>query len=134
MIGQDIEEAVFMCDRILVLSSNLGRIVAEITVPFAHPRNRLDGEFRALVDEIYAKMTARQSGETAKHTLQFSSRLPHVSTNLLAGLIKTLAAAPYLGRADLPVIARSLHLEIDDLFPIVEMKRPGNVGDFGSWL
>jgi NitT/TauT family transport system ATP-binding protein len=39
----------------------------------------------------------------------------------MAGLIETVAAAPYHGRADMPEIARSLHLEVDDLFPIAEM-------------
>src|SRR5476651_478386 len=83
IVTHNIEEAVFMCDRILVLSSNPGRVMAEIRVPFKHPRNRLDPAFRRLVDDIYAKMTARQSGEATKQTLEFGSRLPHVSTNLL---------------------------------------------------
>src|SRR5471030_1861951 len=121
IVTHNIEEAVFMCDRIMVLSSNPGRVIVEIQVPFKHPRNRLDPAFRSLVDEIYAKMTARQSGEATKQTLEFGSRLPHVSTNLLAGLIETLAAAPYNGRADMPEIARSLHLEVDDLFPVAEV-------------
>jgi NitT/TauT family transport system ATP-binding protein len=112
--------AVFMCDRILVLSSNPGRVVADIKVPFGHPRNRLEPEFRALVDEIYAKMTARQTDEAAKTGLEPGSRLPSVSTNLMAGLIETLAAEPYNGRADMPEIARSLQLEVDDLFPVAE--------------
>src|SRR6202167_301321 len=42
IVTHNIEEAVFMCDRILVLSSNPGRVIAEIQVPFKHPRNRLD--------------------------------------------------------------------------------------------
>ncbi|WP_199545440.1 ABC transporter ATP-binding protein, partial [Paraburkholderia kururiensis] len=62
IVTHNIEEAVFMCDRILVLSSNPGRVLAEIRVPFRHPRNRLDPAFRRLVDDIYAKMTARQTG------------------------------------------------------------------------
>ncbi|EGD06425.1 ABC transporter related protein, partial [Burkholderia sp. TJI49] len=62
IVTHNIEEAVFMCDRILVLSSNPGRVIAEIKVPFKHPRNRLDPDFRKLVDDIYAKMTARQTG------------------------------------------------------------------------
>ena len=66
IVTHNIEEAVFMCDRILVLSSNPGRVIAEIKVPFKHPRNRLDPAFRRLVDDIYAKMTARQSGEATK--------------------------------------------------------------------
>ena len=42
MVTHNIEEAVLMCDRILVLSSNPGRIAAEIKVDLQHPRNRLD--------------------------------------------------------------------------------------------
>jgi NitT/TauT family transport system ATP-binding protein len=110
-----------MCDRILVLSSNPGRVVAEIKVPFNHPRNRLDPLFRRLVDDVYAKMTARPMDESIKKGLKLGTRLPHVSTNLIAGLIETLAAAPYFGRADMPDIAHSLHLEVDDLFPIAEV-------------
>ncbi|WP_322012295.1 nitrate/sulfonate/bicarbonate ABC transporter ATP-binding protein [Paraburkholderia sp. J12] len=122
IVTHNIEEAVFMCDRILVLSSNPGRIVAEIKVPFKHPRNRLDPLFRKLVDEIYAKMTAREATEaTQQGKLEVGSRLPNVSTNIMAGLIETLAMAPYHGRADMPEIARTLHLEVDDLFPIAEM-------------
>ena len=120
IVTHNIEEAVFMCDRILVLSSNPGRVVAETKVPFAHPRNRLDPAFRALVDEIYAKMTARPTDAATKTGLELGSRLPVVSTNILAGLIETLAAAPYDGRADMPEIARSLQLEVDELFPVAE--------------
>jgi NitT/TauT family transport system ATP-binding protein len=121
IVTHNIEEAVFMCDRILVLSSNPGKVIAEIAVPFRHPRNRLDPAFRRLVDDIYARMTARAANEAAKRGLEVGSRLPHVSTNLMAGLIETLASAPYHGRADMPEIAQTLHLEVDDLFPIVEV-------------
>ena len=121
IVTHNIEEAVFMCDRILVLSSNPGKIIAEITVPFRRPRNRLAPVFRKLVDDIYARMTARVANEAAKKGLELGSRLPQVSTNLMAGLIETLVAAPYHGRADMPEIARTLHLEVDDLFPIVEV-------------
>ena len=59
MVTHNIEEAVLMCDRIVVLSSNPGRIAAEIAVTMQHPRNRLDPEFRQMVDRIYALMTKR---------------------------------------------------------------------------
>ncbi|HTJ01911.1 MAG TPA: ABC transporter ATP-binding protein, partial [Methylovirgula sp.] len=59
MVTHNIEEAVLMCNRIVVLSSNPGRIAAEINVTLQHPRNRLDPEFRQLVDKIYALMTRR---------------------------------------------------------------------------
>jgi len=123
LVTHNIEEAVFMCDRILLFSSNPGRVAAEIEVTFPHPRNRLDVAFRQMVDDIYAKMTARPTigatGQAPK--LQIGSRLPPVSTNVIAGLIETVAAPPYNGKADLPEIARSLQLEIDDLFPVAEI-------------
>src|SRR6476620_11394739 len=59
MVTHNIEEAVLMCDRILVFSSNPGRVAAEIKVDLPHPRNRLDPTFRQLVDSIYARMTQR---------------------------------------------------------------------------
>src|SRR6202035_4297518 len=63
MVTHNIEEAVLMCDRILVFSSNPGRIASELRVPFPHPRNRLDPAFRQLVDDIYALMTRRAPAE-----------------------------------------------------------------------
>src|SRR3984957_13323599 len=65
MVTHNIEEAVLMCDRILVLSSNPGRIAAEIKVSLLHPRDRLDPEFRQLVDKIYALMTQRPEPKPA---------------------------------------------------------------------
>ena len=65
IVTHNIEEAVLMCDRILVFSSNPGRIVAEVNVALPQPRNRLDPEFRDLVDDIYAQMTARPTGKPA---------------------------------------------------------------------
>src|SRR5467141_1321044 len=46
MVTHNIEEAVLMCDRILVFSSNPGRVAAEIKIDLPHPRNRLDDAFR----------------------------------------------------------------------------------------
>jgi len=46
--------------------------------------------------------------------------LPRASANLLAGLIEAVAGAPYNGKADLPVIASALQMEVDDLFPVAE--------------
>jgi NitT/TauT family transport system ATP-binding protein len=123
LVTHNIEEAVFMCDRILLFSSNPGRVSDEIQVSFAHPRNRLDPAFRQLVDDIYARMTARPSAGAAEPAakLHLASWLPAVSTNAMAGLIETVAAPPYGGNADLPEIARTLQLEVDDLFPVAEI-------------
>jgi NitT/TauT family transport system ATP-binding protein len=123
MVTHNIEEAVLMCDRIIVLSSNPGRIAAEIKVTLPHPRNRLDPEFRQLVNDIYARMT-QGSIKTATHGnfpgTGLGMSLPHVSTNSLAGLIETLNAKPFEGKAGLPNLAEETGMEIDELFPIAE--------------
>ncbi|MGH6864117.1 MAG: AAA-associated domain-containing protein, partial [Methylocella sp.] len=124
MVTHNIEEAVLMCDRIIVLSSNPGRIAAEIQVRLQHPRNRLDPEFRQLVDKIYALMTKRPEPapgrEGAFPGLGFGMALPRISTNTIAGMIEEIAAEPYLGRADLPALADTLQMEVDELFPVAE--------------
>ena len=125
MVTHNIEEAVLMCDRIIVLSSNPGRIAAEIRVSLQHPRNRLDPEFRQLVDQIYARMTQRTEATKPGREGNFPGTglgmvLPRVSTNSMAGLIEEVASRPYNGRADMPHLADSLQMEIDDLFPVAE--------------
>ena len=124
MVTHNIEEAVLMSDRILVFSSNPGRVLAEIKVDLPQPRNRLDPKFRQLVDDIYSLMT---SGPASKPARQgsfpgsgISMILPRVSPNVLSGLMETIAADPYGGRADLPHLATSLQMEVDDLFPVAE--------------
>src|SRR5215469_583847 len=114
LVTHNIEEAVFMCDRVLVFSSNPGRVAAEIQVPFPHPRNRLDPAFRQMVDDIYAQMTARPVSDAKGKApgLQLGSWLPRLSTNIMAELMETVAAHPYDGKADLPVIATRLQLEV----------------------
>ena len=64
MVTHNIEEAVLMCDRVLVLSSNPGRVAAEFKIELPHPRNRLDPTFRQLVDTLYARMTQRAEPKT----------------------------------------------------------------------
>jgi NitT/TauT family transport system ATP-binding protein len=126
MVTHNIEEAVLMADRVVVLASNPGRIAAEIAITLPHPRDRLDPEFRQLVEKIYALMTQRPEPklagrEPATQGAALGMALPQVSTNSLAGMLEEIAAPPYDGVADLPHLADSLQLEIDDLFPLGEM-------------
>lgn len=121
MVTHNIEEAVLMCDRILVFSANPGRVSSELRVPFAHPRNRLDPAFRRMVDDIYALMTRRAAApRVAPAGAGLAMQLHPVSTNLLSGLLETLAGPPYAGRADLPALAEALQLELDELLPLGE--------------
>ncbi len=127
IVTHNIEEAVLMCDRILVFSSNPGRVAHELKVPFAHPRNRHDFAFRQFVDRIYGLMTQRAPEPTvpdlvpgAPPAAKKFSALPVLPLNLVAGLMETVQAEPYNGRADLPLLAASLQLELDELLPLGE--------------
>jgi NitT/TauT family transport system ATP-binding protein len=126
LVTHNIEEAVLMCDRILVFGSNPGRILSEIDVTLPQPRKRLDPTFRELVERIYVEMTSRRSGVAPSTRAErfpgsgIGSVLPRVSSNLLAGLVETVAAPPFNGTADLPKIASDLQMEIDELFPVAE--------------
>jgi NitT/TauT family transport system ATP-binding protein len=124
MVTHNIEEAVLMADRILVFSSNPGRVASELRVPFAHPRNRHDPAFRKMVDDIYSLMTRRPvpsaPAPTTPQAASIAMPLHRVGTNLMAGLMETLAGPPYNGRADLPALAEALQLEADELLPLGE--------------
>jgi NitT/TauT family transport system ATP-binding protein len=122
MVTHNIEEAVLMCDRILVFSSNPGRVASELRVPFPHPRNRLDPAFRQLVDDIYGLMTRRPvpRAVAATSTVSIAAPLLRVGTNQMAGLMEALAGPPYYGRADLPALAEALQYEADELLPLGE--------------
>jgi NitT/TauT family transport system ATP-binding protein len=123
LVTHNIEEAVLMSDRILVFSSNPGRVAAEIRVDLPQPRNRLSPHFRQLVDNIYARMTTRQIGKQRSGNFPgtgIAIVLPDISTNELSGLIEAIAAPPYHGKADLPLIAGTLQMEVDELFPLAE--------------
>jgi NitT/TauT family transport system ATP-binding protein len=124
LVTHNIEEAVLMCDRILLFASNPGRIIREIAVELPQPRNRLDPHFRDLVEKIYVAMTARtptapRIGTTpGTVAISIDTILPRVSANLLSGLLEALAGDPYRGHADLPVLADELQMDSDELFPV----------------
>jgi NitT/TauT family transport system ATP-binding protein len=123
MVTHNIEEAVLMCDRILVLASNPGRIAADIQVALPQPRNRLDAAFHSVVDDIYSILTSRTIESIALQNRNQGSvvrHLPQASTNQILGFLETLAAAPYGGHAELAKIAAPLALAINKLFPVAE--------------
>jgi NitT/TauT family transport system ATP-binding protein len=124
MVTHNIEEAVLMSDRIIILSSNPGRIMAELKITLPHPRNRDDPRFRQQVDDIYGRMTARGPGDKGDGKGAFPGvgvgmALPEVSVEELSGLMEDLAQYTN-GKADLPMLAEDLNFEVDDLFPIAE--------------
>ena len=67
IVTHNIEEAVQLADRILVLSSNPGRIRAELPVPLPRPRDRQTPGFEQLVDTVYDILTGRE--DAAEHAV-----------------------------------------------------------------
>jgi len=117
LVTHNIEEAVLMCDRVMILSSNPGRIAAEIANPLPYPRDRQDPAFHDLVDEIYSILTQRKP-EAAHATI--AQALPKATISAMAGLVEAVTAPPYSNHADLAELARALSFEVDDLFPITD--------------
>jgi len=127
LVTHNIEEAVQMCDRMLIFSTHPGRVVSEIPVDLPQPRHTHDPRFQALIDRVYVEMTAKPRGEAraGARSERFAgtgigTQLTHVSSNVLMGLMETVNEPPYGGKADLPAIAEEQHLEVDDLFPAAE--------------
>jgi NitT/TauT family transport system ATP-binding protein len=127
LVTHNIEEAVQMCDRLLIFSTNPGRVASEIPIDLPQPRHTQDPRFRALIERVYVEMTARPRGEprAGPKSERFpgtgiGTTLTHVSSNVLTGLMEAVNEPPYNGKADLPVIAEEQHLEVDELFPAAE--------------
>ena len=123
LVTHNIEEAVLMCDRVLLFSSNPGRVTSEIKIDLPQPRDRTSAQFEDYVDRIYVEMTARRVERMRQQQTQGTAiemPLLHVSPNQISGLIEALAAPPYDGKADLPDIAYEQELEVDELFPVAE--------------
>jgi len=124
IVSHNIEEAVMMADRIVILSSDPGRVRAEVRVPFARPRNRDSAQVRALIDEVYALMTSpatlgpRVAAMAAAQ--QIGYRLPDADVSQMEAILDMLCESPFNGRADLPHLADEAGLTDDDLLPACE--------------
>ncbi len=121
MVTHNIEEAVLMCDRILVLGANPGHIVAEFLVPLPQPRNRLDTQFRSIVDQIYTVQTTRIAEAIGSQSRIQGGKvqvLPEVPANRISGFIEALASAAYSGGSELAKIAPALGLSTNEILQI----------------
>ncbi|MEY9843363.1 nitrate/sulfonate/bicarbonate ABC transporter ATP-binding protein [Streptacidiphilus sp. MAP5-3] len=126
IVTHNIEEAVLLADRILVLSSNPGRIKAELHVNLARPRDRQTDGFEELVDTVYGILTGRDEPPSAPSAPErpaptptpVTVPLPDVSVGGMAGLLEILIARG--GEDGLAEIADELSFEVDDLLPLVD--------------
>ncbi|MFP5205783.1 MAG: nitrate/sulfonate/bicarbonate ABC transporter ATP-binding protein [Acidobacteriota bacterium] len=128
LVTHNIEEAVLLADRIIVLGRNPGHIRTDFRVKLPHPRDRKSATFTQLVDYIYKVLTrpdvapaeapAQAAGPRAPEQKQRYQMLPHTRPGGIAGLLELLLDKG--GRDDMYRLADDLSFEIDDLLPIVE--------------
>lgn len=116
MVTHNIEEAVLMADRIVVMGKDPGHVVTEIHITLRHPRQRKDTAFQAEVDKVYSAVAGKTIVEVSEG--EAKKKLPIARLNALAGLVEKLVQEG--GRTDLYRLSNELVLELDDLLPIVE--------------
>jgi NitT/TauT family transport system ATP-binding protein len=123
LVTHNIEEAVLLADRIVVLGTHPAKIRADFRVSLPQPRDRKSAEFLVYVDYIYKVMTRPEQEfgpftklpTPAKPAFQV---LPHATAGGMAGLLEFLNDRG--GKEDLYHLAEELLMEVDDLFPIVD--------------
>ncbi len=131
IVTHNIEEAVVLADRVIVLASHPARIREDFEITLAQPRSRKSEAFEALVNHIYrvltepdvqheipAEMKAAPAQPVAASPAPRYLRLPHVRAGGIAGLLEILV--DHGGRQDLHRLSHQLMLESDDLLPIVD--------------
>jgi NitT/TauT family transport system ATP-binding protein len=129
VVTHNIEEAVLLADRVIVLGKNPGRIRSDFEIGLPYPRDRKAARFVEFVDYIYKIMTqpdvepaAALPGQVpttaARPPRQKYQMLPHARTGGIAGLLEILHDGG--GQADLYRLAEKLAMDVDDLLPIVE--------------
>jgi NitT/TauT family transport system ATP-binding protein len=123
LVTHNIEEAVLLADRIIILGNHPATIRADFRISLPRPRERKSAEFLVYVDYIYKVMTQPEL-EPGPFTQLPSLRkpsfqvLPHATAGGMAGLLEFLHDRG--GREDLYHLAEELLMEVDDLFPIVD--------------
>ena len=122
LVTHNIEEAVLLADRIVVLGTHPAKIRADFRISLPQPRDRKTAEFLIYVDYIYKVMTQPEiefgpvtTLPTRKPSFQV---LPHATAGGMAGLLEFLNDRG--GKEDLYHLAEELLMEVDDLFPIVD--------------
>jgi NitT/TauT family transport system ATP-binding protein len=128
IVTHNIEEAVILADRVMVLGSNPGHIRGTVSIGLPRPHNRNDARFKELVEYLYTVMTnpaldvgARTEAvsQPPAHVSAFSKPLPHVRIGGISGLLEILAERGG-GSEEISHLADRLSITVDDLLFILE--------------
>jgi NitT/TauT family transport system ATP-binding protein len=124
IVTHNIEEAVLLADRVIILGANPGHVRGEVQIELPRPRERSAVRFKELVDYIYTVMTnptvevvSPVSSIHAGEAHRFPP-LPHARAGGISGLLELVLERG--GKEDLPQLAQSLNLDADDLLPIID--------------
>jgi len=121
LVTHGIEEAVYMADRAIILSTRPARVIEDIAIDIPRWRDKKASDFTTLVDRIYSLMTKKElRGSEPSITLTKKiTVLPHVSAGALTGFLELLEDLN--AKTDLYKLADNFVMDIEDFFPIVEL-------------
>lgn len=133
IVTHNIEEAVYLADRVVVLGSNPGRIRGEVVIDLPRPHDRTHPRFKALVDYIYTVMTNPDLEVTGVVSVSppisstpasvpvspYAQNLPHARVGGISGFLELMVENTQ-GQADIYQIADRLRLTVDDLLPLLD--------------
>jgi NitT/TauT family transport system ATP-binding protein len=124
IVTHNIEEAVWLSDRVVILSTDPGQVRGEVRMDLPRPRERNSAKFKELVDYIYSVMTHPEAEVTLVPTSRAADMptrfppLPHARAGGISGLLELVVDRG--GKEEIPQLAERLHLDVDDLFPIID--------------
>jgi len=111
VVSHNIDDAVIMSDRVLIFSSNPGRVRAELPILLTRPRQQKSIEVNQLVDAIYTEMVSPSQDKNNERGrvvgTRMGDRLPVATIAAIEGVLERLADAPFTGHADLPRLAEA---------------------------
>jgi NitT/TauT family transport system ATP-binding protein len=130
LVTHNIEEAVFLADRVLILGSNPGHLRGEVKIELSRPHNRSDAGFAEIVDRLYTIMTNPEvtiaaTGATpailgaAPHKSPFAQPLPHVRPGGISGMLQLVAEHGEQSE-DVAHLSDRLSITADDLLALLE--------------